>query len=192
MKEKALKIFKRIPDGKGYVEIITATLTIPVLLTVLLLNYSNLNKEQTPSISPKTESAKEVVYVPEKVLGNNDKTILSVSPSPEITNNDCRKDIGPVEISFPKDNQVVDENPVSFVIDYSDTNYCSVVWSYRINGGSWSNFTSNNPVVYNIPNGSVKFDLKIQSTVIQKEESLSRSFIFKGLNSPNSATSSAN
>lgn len=191
MKEKALKIFKRIPDGKGYVEIITATLTIPVLLTVLLLNYSNLNKDQDASISPKTEAAKEVLYVPQKVLGNNDKTILSVSPSPQITNKDCKKDIGPVEISFPKDNQVVDENPVSFVIDYSDENYCSVVWSYRINGGSWSNFTSNNPVVYNIPNGNVKFDLKIQSTVIQKEESLSRSFIFKGLSNP-TATPSAN
>lgn len=192
MREKAFKIFKRIPDGKSYVEIITAALTIPVLLTVLLMNYNNISKAQNPTPTPTpSESQKEVVYVPQKVVAG-EKTSISptITPTQAVDVKECKKDIGPVKIAFPNEGQTVDENPLSFIIDYSDDTYCSVVWSYRINGGSWSNYTTNNPIVYNIPNGNVKFDVKIQSTVTRTEQSITRNFTYKGANNP-TATPSA-
>lgn len=181
MKEKAVKIARKLPNGKAYLEVITAALTIPVLLTVIILNFSNLNNNKKSTPSPTPSVSEKVIYVP-----GQEKNIVTPTSS-----QNCKKEIGPVKISFPLEGETVSDNPVYFTIDYNDKDYCAVIWSYRVNGGSWSNYTSNNPVIYNLPNGDVKFELKVQSTVIQKEINLVRNFIYKGSSSP-TATSSAN
>lgn len=179
MKEKAVKFARRIPNGKAYLEVITAALSIPVLLTVIILNFSNLNNnKKATNTSPTPTVNEKVIYVPGDEKNNTTPTSVE----------NCKKQIGPIKISFPSEGETVTDNPIYFNIDYTNDNYCSVVWSYRINGGTWSNYTANNPVIYNLPSGNIKFELKVQSTVVQEETTLTRNFNYKG--SP-TATSSA-
>lgn len=163
---------KKIPHGKSHIDFITAILSIPVLLSVIILNYNNL-KQVKPSNTPTPTSTpiqnEKIIIVPQ----------TSTPTSPSVTSAICKKDIGPIEITSPKEGETITSNPVCINIKYDDTNYCSVVWSYRVNNGSWSDFTSNNPCIYNAPLGNIKFDLKIQSTVTQKEQSLTRNFTYK-------------
>ncbi len=199
MKEKLAKLFgaiKDIPDKKRHLDFIAALLTIPVLLSVIILNYTNLSNIQksktdvNPTPVP-TQAEKSIIYLP---TNNNSQITQTPTATPSITNGACLKGIGPILITYPTENQTVADNPLSINIDYSNGNYCSVIWSFRINNGPWSDFTDNNPVIYNLPDGNIKFDLRVQSTVIQKEENLTRSFIYNGASvSPApSTTSSAN
>lgn len=181
----------KLHKGKPHLDLITGLLTIPVLLSVIFLNYNNINnmeksKKITPTPTPmvqqnQTPETKVIVVTP---TTDNSQTI---TPAPS-----CKKDVGPVSITSPTEGQTISDNPVCITINYSDSNFCSVVWSYRINGGQWSDFNSNNPCIYNLPNGNVKFDLRVQSTVIQKETDLTRNFIYKSStqNATNSATTS--
>lgn len=188
MKRKLFKFIntaKKITHKKHHLDFIVAVLTIPVLLSVIVLNYSNLQKSKTEDIVPTpTESKQQIIVVPKDSTKEN-STQAPINPS-------CTKDIGPISITSPKEKETVTANPVCITIDYSDLSFCSVVWSYRINGGEWSDFNSSNPCIYNLPAGNVKFDLKVQSTVKQKEENLTRSFIYAGTTvSPTLATPSA-
>lgn len=175
MKRKISKFFhsiRKIPDRKHYVEFVAATLSIPVLLTVILVNLSNLQAEKKETDPAPTQSVREIIIRE----GGNSVAVPSVQP----TNSDvCKKEIGPVSISYPGEGQTVSENPVSFTIRYTDKSYCSVVWSYRINNGTWSEFSSNSPTVYNMPNGNIKFELRVQSTVNDDQEQLERNFIYQ-------------
>ncbi len=191
---KFLDTVKRLPDKKHHLDFVAALLTIPVLLSVIILNYTNLNNMQklkttpTPTNAPVTllPNKQQIIVVPQNAI---QQATPSATPPPQ----SCQKDIGPVTISYPSEGQTVSDNPLCVNISYDNLNYCSVVWSYRINNGQWSDFNSNNPCIYNLPNGSVKFDLRIQSTVIQKEVDLTRNFTYDGnsLATPTPATSSA-
>jgi hypothetical protein len=191
MKEKVKKVItsiKKLPEKKHHLDFIAALLTIPVLLSVIILNYNNLNNLQksrnTPTPAPGQSTVEKQIIITSPV----NQQPLTQSP----TSSSCIKDIGPVEISYPKDGQTVSDNPMCIIINYDDSNYCSVVWSYSINGGTWSNYTSNNPCIYNLVNGNVTFNLRVQSTVVQKEVNLTRNFIYQGTSvSPTPATSSA-
>lgn len=162
---------KKLPQGKHHLDFVAALLTIPVLLSVIVLNYSNLQSlKNKPTPSP-TQIQTPIIVVPSQKESNN--------PTP--TSSTCIKDIGSVAISYPEDQDTITDNPVCVIINYSNSNYCSVVWSYRINNGTWSDYNSNNPCIYNLPNGNIKFDLRVQSTVTQKQQNLTRSFIYKNL-----------
>lgn len=175
---KVLKTVKKAAPKKHYLEFVTAALSIPVLLTVILLNLNSLNtnkdakKDTTPT--PQTVIIKEQVPA-----GNSNNS--ETTPTP--TSATCKKEVGPVNIAYPKEGAVITDNPVNFIIRYTDNGYCSVVWSYRINGGSWSEYSSNSPSVYNLPNGAVKFELRIQSTVSNDQDQVERTFMYQGTSS---------
>lgn len=174
MKRKITKFFhsiRKIPDRKHYVEFITATLSIPVLLTVILVNLSNLQNEKKNEEPTPTQPVREVIIRE----GNSAQPITKPTDS-EI----CKKEIGPISISYPREGATISENPVNFIIRYEDKSYCSVVWSYRINNGTWSEFSSNSPTVYNMPNGDITFELRVQSTVTEEQELLERTFKYTG------------
>lgn len=175
--ENFKKVFK-----KNHLDFITALLSIPVLLSVIILNYNNLKPKQNTDLTPTPTQAEKIIVVPQNNPTN------ATSPNP--TNAACKKDIGPIEITSPTENQTVNDNPVCINIKYADSNYCSVVWSYRVNNGAWSDYNTNNPCIYNLPNGNVKFELRVQSTVEQKNQSLTRNFVVQTSNP--SSTSSAN
>ncbi len=175
--ENFKKVFK-----KNHLDFITALLSIPVLLSVIILNYSNLKPKQNSNITPTPTQTEKVIIVPQ----NNPTSTPVANP----TNSQCKKEIGPIEITSPTENQTVTDNPVCINISYDDSNYCSVVWSYKVNNGAWSDYNTNNPCIYNLPNGNIKFELRVQSTVAQKNQSLVRNFVYQSSNP--SATTSAN
>lgn len=164
------KSFKKARPRKHYLEFITAALSIPVLLTVILVNWNSLQNSKKDE--PKTE------VTPREIIIREDSKDMK-NPAPTKTEI-CKKEIGPISITYPKENSTISENPVNFIIKYENSEFCSVVWSYRINGGSWSEFSSNSPSIYNLSNGNVKFELRIQSTVSQATDLLERNFKYEG------------
>lgn len=177
MKKKILKVLesvKKAPDRKHYLEFVTAALSIPVLLTVILVNINNLNatkKESAPTPAVTTQPREIIIRE-----GNNQPIEKSVTAIPSEV---CKKEVGPISISSPKEGATVTENPVNFIIKHND-DYCTSVWSYRINNGSWSEYSSSSPSIYNMPNGPVKFQLRVQSTVSSDTDALELNFTYQG------------
>ena len=178
---KTALIIKNIPNKKNHIDFIAALLTIPVLVSVIILNYSNLQKTNTktnlPSPTPAQVEKQIIITAPPnnpQVAAPNTQPTASPSAT-------CIKQVGPVSIVYPTENQTVSDNPLCINISYSNSNYCSVVWSYRINGGTWSDYNSNSPCIYNLPNGNIKFDLRVQSTVAQdQQQTFTRNFVYNG------------
>ena len=57
--------------------------------------------------------------------------------------------------------------------------YCSIVWSYRINSGSWSDFSDKDISIFNMESGEKILELKIKSIVSGEEKNISRKFTYK-------------
>jgi hypothetical protein len=172
--KRALRTFPK----KHHVEYITALLSIPVLLSVIALNYFNLQNttKKTPALSTSTKNEQPIIIEVTQPTAKN-------QPAPTAAPTDtptCNKTVGPISITSPQEGEVVTDNPVCFTIQYDNENYCSVVWSYRTNGGQWSDYNSNSPCIYNMPNGNTKFELRVQSTVSEDTTSLTRNFIYNG------------
>jgi hypothetical protein len=163
---RAFQRFAKYRLHKIHLDWIISILSIPVLLTAVIINWGNLTHKNTP-VTPSASPSPQVIIVPGNTGGNQS------APS-------CTKSIGPITISYPKQGQTVSDNPVCITIEYTNPSYCSVVWSYRINGGSWSDFTNSSPCLYNLPSGTTQFDLRVSSTVSSDSTTLSRSFNYTG------------
>jgi hypothetical protein len=172
--KQTLQRIKNIKLRKIHLEYVTAILSIPVLITVIIINVGNLAKKNEVTPTP-TPSTTQQVKIPPFDRDDVDKN-PSVAPTSEI----CKKSIGPISITFPTEDQTVSDNPVCVIIDYSDSDYCSVVWSYRINDDTWSEYNSNSPCLYNLPNEDVSFELRVKSTVISEQKVLTRKFKYIG------------
>lgn len=178
MKKKFYKVLasvKKAPDRKHYLEFITAALSIPVLLTVILVNINNLNatkKDAAPLPIVTTTQPREIII---REGGNSAAPNNPTSTPSEI----CKKEVGPISITSPKEGATVTDNPVNFIIKHNE-DYCTSVWSYRINNGTWSEYSANTPSIYNLPNGAVKFQLRAQSTVSSDQDSLELNFTYAG------------
>lgn len=166
--KKALFSYRKIPDKKPYIEFVTALLSVPVLLTVILLNLNSLTG--TKDKEPKTTT-------PEKIFITLPGGATSV---PTLSEEECTPEIGPLEIKSPEEREVVTENPVFVDIAYQQGKYCSVVWSYRTNGGKWSDYDDKSIALYNLSTGNIKLDLRIKSVVSSDNETITRNFIYKG------------
>ena len=159
--QRAWRHFQKYRLQKIHLDWIISILSIPVLITAIIINWGNLSHKPMPVTIPSASPSPQVIVLP------------TSSPS-------CTKSIGPISISYPTEGQSVSDNPVCITISYPDTSYCSVVWSYRINNGSWSDFSNNTPCLYNLPNGTTQFDLRVNSTVSSSTTTLSRSFVYAG------------
>lgn len=175
--------YRSLPDKKQYIEFFTALLSVPVLLTVIILNLNNLKgKEEEPKVK---DTVPIVVTIPES------KTTII----PQTSSAACKKGIGPISISSPEANEVIEDNPVQISIDYDQGEYCAAVWAYSINNGRYSDYSSSSIALYNPPNGTIRFQLKVKSVVTGEEKILNRSFTYQGSASPTTtpvASSSAN
>lgn len=184
--DKLRNWYRGLPDKKRYLEFITALLTIPVLLTVLLSNVTNLQNQKkaettpTPSVTNTTPTATPTI-IPEKPLG----TSPTVTPATQ-----CTPGVGPVEIVYPEENATLSEDPVCLDIPRVSGNYCAVVWSYRINGSGWSNYTDREVCMYGFTPGTKQLDLRIKSIVSGEEKILRRTFTIAGSPTPTPATQS--
>lgn len=160
------KSVKEFHTKKPQLEFFTALLTIPVLLTVIILNLNNL-KEDDKKETPKSET-----IIITQAAPNSEKIV--------VTSEACEPGIGDVSIVNPEEGDDVSGNPVSVDIVYDPGGFCEVVWSYRINNGSWSSYDDRSIALYNLPNGNVKLDLRVKSVVNATQKTLTRNFSYSG------------
>ncbi len=171
-----LQKFLALAEHKKYLEFFTALLSIPVLITIIILNFNsvkNLEKGAKPTEAPQQQSSFYSVPIEKEKV---------VKPSVQITGTTapCKKELGPVGIESPAENEVVTDNPVSIIITYPDNEYCAAVWAYRINGGKWSDYDDKSIALYNLPTGKIKLELKAKSLVKSQETTITKNFTYQG------------
>ena len=174
---KKKPIHAKLIKKKPYLEFVTAFLSIPVLITVMLLNVNtlkNINAKPTPTPSPGVTRS-----------GFYGTRVGTVKPTATFTGSQstCTKGIGPISIDTPNEGDSVADNPVNVNITYDDSTYCEAVWSYRINGGSWSDYDNRSLALYNLPQGAIKLDLQVKSIVTSDQKVITRNFTYTGTNS---------
>lgn len=167
----------KLLKNKPYIEFLTAFLSIPVMITVMVLNFNtlkNINTKPTPTPMPGVST--QAGFFAEPIGGET-----LVEPTPEgATPEPCLRGLGPLTITTPEENDVVTENPVTIDISYDDKRYCAAAWSYRINGGSWSGYDDRSVALYNLPQGPVKFELRVKSIAGDDNRTVTRNFTYKG------------
>lgn len=190
LSKKFFLSYKALPQKKQYLEFFTALLSIPMLITVIILNYNNLNNLNGNKTTPTPVPEKIYITLP------GSGAMQEVTPTEgteDISTGPCTKELGPVSISSPEEKETITDNPVSVNISYDDSTYCGAAWSYRINGGTWSEYDDKSIALYNLPQGDIKFELRVRSIVASDEEKLTRNFVYKGKSTGTpSASSSAN
>ncbi len=167
--ERLRRSYKQLPDKKQYIEFFTALLTIPVLLTVIITNVNSLKGAKT---EPK-DAPEKIVTIPVQMNSGSSKQSNAQTE-------ECKKGIGTVRITSPEEGENTSENPVNVAIEYTKGGFCSVVWSYRVNGGRWSDYGNTSAALFNPPKGTVKFDLRVKSVVSDDEKNLPRNFTSSG------------
>ncbi len=178
--KRFIRSISQLPDKKKYIEFITAILSIPVLLSVILLNYTNLQNQKKP-VDEKTEPSPAVITIIQD--RNNDDSDTNTVSEPTDTNTTCIDEVGPVTIVSPEAGETIRDNPLSIIVSQNDTanEYCAIVWSYRINGGSWSNFDDRDISIYNMESGEKKLDVRFKSLISGDEERISRTFYYQNI-----------
>jgi hypothetical protein len=194
--DRFTKWYRGLPEKKRYVEFITAVLTVPVLLTVIIVNLNNLNQQKNAT-KKQSEAEKttpiQVIITGEKQTASVSQPVNNPTPTQNPTPTSCLKEVGPVSIISPRENEVVIKNPICITIA-TESNYCSVTWSYRLDDNNWSDFTDKNVCLHNLTNGNKIIQLKIKSSASSDEVTLQRSFVYQGNNESTTdpkATSSA-
>lgn len=191
--DKIIGWYKKLPEKKNHVEFITAVLSVPVMLTVIIINLNNLNNANKKQSTTEKVTPIQVVITGEKQtiptsvpVQFTDTPTSTLSPTVAL----CIKEVGPVSIVSPRESEVITKDPLCVTIA-TESNYCSVVWSYRLDGGDWSNYTNKNICLHNLMNGNKTIQLKIKSTVSDDEVTLQRSFVYQGNSEPTSAPSAS-
>jgi hypothetical protein len=191
LKEPVTKRLKRsisqLPNKKQYLELFTAALSIPLMITVLMLNVGNLRQNKTTPLQTPIISTSPVAL--------NSTPTVSPVPSVPITANPsnpvCTKEVGPVKISLPEEGSIVIENPVCIEIQRPTGNYCEVAWSYRINTDPWSSYTDSTVCLYSLTPGKKRLEVRVKSIASSDQTLLQRTFTVQEQPTPE-ATSSAN
>ncbi len=173
-KKKSLS--KKIVQKKPYFELVTAILSIPVLITLSILNINSLTKiNATPTPTPEVNNTQRRGFFAAPI---EPKSIITPStPKDDAT---CKEGIGPVSIATPGESDKVADNPVIISIAYDDSEYCGAAWSYSINGGNWSGYDDRSVALYNLPQGQVSFELRVKSITTSEERTLTRKFTYEG------------
>ncbi len=177
--------WKALPDKKRYIELITAALSIPMMLTVILVNMNNIKaqKEDKTIQNPTTTPIQVVIDNPSNNTATNSSIVPTNIPTITPTKTECKKDIGDVEIISPVEDEIITSDNLCINIA-TDNKYCGVTWSYRLNGGEWSEFNNKDICLYNLTAGRKQLQIKIKSTVIDKTITLERNFIYKNSITP--------
>lgn len=190
---------KNLPERKKYIDVVTAIMSVPILLTVMMTNITNLahknetnasEKKPTPVISEvikvvpievhttSTTSQKiEVTNTPTPTIEVNKNVSVTANPTLFLS---CKKEVGPASIVSPSENETVKNDPVCIDISYKSGEYCSVTWSYRMDEENWSEYMDKSICIHNITNGSHKLELRIKSTTSADEILLIRNFTYTG------------
>jgi hypothetical protein len=183
--ENVRKIVTALPEKKRYAELITAVLSVPVLITVLMLNISNLHKD------PKNSIANVPLSTPSPSISTPTPTLTS-TPIMTMAPQQCIQAVGPVIIVSPKEDEQVTRDPICLEIERASSNYCGIVWSYRINNGSWSDYMDKSICLYNLSGGKKTIDVRVKSIIGVDQIMMTRTINVVSTDSPTPiATTSA-
>lgn len=175
-KLKVKKWYRGLPDKKRYAEFITALLSIPVLISVLILNFNNLNPKPSSDKPAPTDKPPIVITVTAPRESGEQQEIIRVTPTPAPI---CKKSIGPIAIAYPKQDQTVNDSPLCLSVSYTVGEYCSAVWSYRINDDAWSDYSDKDICIYNMTSGEKRVQLRVKSVASSEEKTLERTFMYE-------------
>lgn len=179
---KVKKTLEWLPAIKPHLDLLAGILTIPVLLTVIILNFSNLSKENKPATP-----------APSAINSTQPVTVVQIHPTnvPVVSSATCQPTIGPLSITYPAEGQTVSNNPLCITIDYQSEGYCAVVWAYKINNGPLSDYSNNSVCLYNMAAGKVSFELDVKSLVSSQTKTYTRNFIYQPSTTPTPTSTSA-
>lgn len=174
---------RQLPQKKQYLELVSAVLSVPVLVTVILLNVNNLSSQKNPKASPTpaaSAAGPTVTIIREEKLVTPPPESPTPTPATGVTPStpSCKKEVGPVTIDSPQENQVITGDSVSVDISAQSSDYCPVVWSYSLDGGKTSDYSSKNIVLYNLAPGNHIVNVNVKSTASDSEITLRRTFYF--------------
>jgi hypothetical protein len=183
------KIFKKIqkgyvvlPDKKRYFELFAAILSVPMILTVILVNMNTINKsKETPTPTPTSTPIQIVVENPTSGSSNINPPKTNITPTP--TKTECKKDFSEIEILSPQEGEIINSDNVCINIS-TDNNYCPVTWSYKLDNSNWSDYNNNDICLYNLTAGKKNLQIKIKSSVIDKTITLERTFTYQNSTTP--------
>lgn len=175
-----IKFYRGLPAKKQYVEFFTAILTVPVLLTVIILNISSLRRDEQAKSQKPEPTPKIIITIPDQTKIQSNPVNTSNNSAQSTPTEACRKEIGPVDISSPIEGDTITDNPISITIDWKSGEYCAVVWSYRINNGRWSDYDDKSIALYNPPKGQILLELRVKSVVTGQEKIITRKFKYDG------------
>lgn len=171
MLEKVRNWYKSLPNRKPWVDLVTAVLTIPVLLTVIISNVGNLKKNGntidtglSPTVIKETVITKVITPTPPP----------AVSPSTSAPS--CNSEPQEYNIVFPGEGDKVAADPLFIAMEKIGGDYCTSLWAYRINNSSWSTYNDDPIGLYNMAAGPVKLEIRVKSTVSGKERTYVRNF----------------
>ena len=189
--EKIIQRIKRwysvLPDKKKYFELVTAVLSVPMIVTVIIVNLNSINRsKQTTTATITSAPIQVVVEAPASSSGNinppkddkQPKITPTVAPTATPTSIACKQGVGEVEISSPQEDEVITSDNVCIIIS-TDSDYCGVTWSYKLDNGDWSGFSNQNICLYNLSAGKKNLQVKIKSNVVDKTVTLARDFTYK-------------
>ncbi|HEV2339875.1 MAG TPA: hypothetical protein VGT05_03875 [Patescibacteria group bacterium] len=177
--EKIKAKVKKLSATKPQIDFITAALSIPVLITAVILNFSSLETKISSSKITVTPTPSITVSQSQPVLPSTKPVIQTVvvtlAPQPSASQS-CTPGIGNISIASPQEGQTVTQNPVCINIDYQSENSCAVVWAYRVNNGPLSDYGNNSVCLYSLPAGQVTFELDVKSLVNNDTKTVTRTF----------------
>ena len=189
MLEKFRHWYRILPDKKRYLEFVTALLTIPVLLTVIYTNMVSIREDKKSNTTPTPEKSEKIVIIREDENKENEKSntptpIPTLELSPTQSTKECKKEVGPVKISSPSEEEIVQDDLICVKIDYTVGEFCSVAWSYKLDDNKWSDYTSSPFCFSKLDPGKHELDLRVQSVASTDEVTLERTFYIKTKEAP--------
>ena len=189
MLEKFRHWYRILPDKKRYLEFVTALLTIPVLLTVIYTNMVSIREDKKSNTTPTPEKSEKIVIIREDENKENEKSntptpIPTLELSPTQSTKECKKEVGPVKISSPSEEEIVQDDLICVKIDYTVGEFCSVAWSYKLDNNKWSDYTSSPFCFSKLDPGKHELDLRVQSVASSDEVTLERTFYIKTKEAP--------
>lgn len=177
--KKIQKWYVILPDKKRYFELLTAVLSIPMILTVILVNMNTINKSKESSTpTPTSAPIQIVVENPTSGSSNINPPKINITPTPTPTKTECKKDIGEIEILSPQEGEIITSDNVCINIS-TDSKYCPITWSYKLDNSNWSDYNNNDICLYNLTAGKKELQIKVKSTVIDKTITLERNFTYQ-------------
>lgn len=187
-KKKIKTKYRALLDNKKALDFIAAGLTIPVMVTLIISNYYNIQsrKKQGEGVEEKTEIPVEVrVNIsPEEGEGEkrdevSPKADLTPTNTPKPTKESCKLDPAPMRIVYPEEDEVVFDDPVCVVLEIDQEGYCDSEWAYRVNDAGWSDYSSSQICLFNMKEGEVKLEIKIKNKESERVKAYTRNFKYK-------------